>query len=80
MAFRQQDMGVLAYSNGFTLWHYRSDDTAATVTAAGYFNPAAASLRAGDMVLTSTAQSTSPAAALIGVVSVAGGAVTVAAA
>jgi hypothetical protein len=80
MAFRQQDMGVLAYSNGFTLWHYRSDDTAATLAAAGYFNPAAASLRAGDMVLASTGQATSPAAALIGIVSVAGGTVTVAAA
>ncbi|WP_445679220.1 hypothetical protein [Radicibacter daui] len=80
MAFRQQDMGVLAYSNGFTLWHYRSDDTAATVAAAGYFNAAAASLRAGDMVLASTAQSSSPAAKLIGIVSVASGAVTVAAA
>jgi hypothetical protein len=80
MAFQQQQMGVLAYSNGFTLWHYRSDDTATSVTAAGYFDPAAASLRPGDMVLASTAQSTSPAAAVLGVVSVTGGAVTVAAA
>jgi hypothetical protein len=52
MAFEIQSLSVLAYANGFTLWHYRSDnDTRAQTVAAGYFNPAAHLVRRGDMVL-----------------------------
>ena len=52
MAFEIQSLSVLAYANGFTLWHYRTDnDTRAQTVAAGYFNPAAHLVRRGDMVL-----------------------------
>lgn len=52
MAFDDDGLGVLAYCNGFTFWHYRSSvDGAAAVAANGYFNPAAALLRWGDVVL-----------------------------
>lgn len=56
MPFDIQSLSVLAYANGFTLWHYRSDtDTRAQTLAAGYFNPAAHLIRRGDMVLARSA-------------------------
>lgn len=52
MAFASRDLGVLAYANGVTLWHYRSaDDAIAAITAAGYFDPAAEMLRVADVVM-----------------------------
>ena len=51
MAYDATNLSVLAYANGFTLWHYATTDTAADVDTAGYFNPAADMLRVGDMVL-----------------------------
>jgi hypothetical protein len=44
-------LSALAYANGFTLWHYRTSDTMADVSANGYFNPAASMLRVGDFVI-----------------------------
>jgi hypothetical protein len=35
----------------FNLWHYRSADLQAAITTAGYFAPAAAMLRAGDLMI-----------------------------
>ena len=55
MAFLQKDLSVLAYANGFTLWHYATPDAAATVDTEGYFNAAADMLRTGDMILANTA-------------------------
>ncbi|CAK0740117.1 Tail fiber protein [Azospirillaceae bacterium] len=54
MAFASKDLSVLAYSNGFTLWHYATSDVASTVDAAGYFSAANAMLRVGDMILANT--------------------------
>ena len=53
MAFQTKDLSVLAYANGFTLWHYTTADPAVALTKAGpgYFDPAYAMLRAGDIVL-----------------------------
>lgn len=52
MAFKNNDLSVLSYANGFTLWHYRSGgDALAAITAAGYFNEAADLLRVADMVV-----------------------------
>jgi hypothetical protein len=51
MAYNSDNLGALAYCNGFTLWHYRSsDDPAATIKAAGYFNDAAQLLTLGDII------------------------------
>jgi len=51
MAFKPADLSVLAYANGFTLWHYKSaEDTNGGMAGAGYFNAAADLLRAGDML------------------------------
>jgi len=51
MAYLSKNLSVLAYANGFTLWHYTTPDTAATVDTAGYFNTASEMLRVGDMIL-----------------------------
>jgi len=54
MAFQSKDLSVIAYANGFTLWHYTTTDAAADVDTAGYFNDAADMLRRGDMILANT--------------------------
>ena len=49
MAFAARDLSVLAYANGFTLWHFTTPDTA--ISGAGYFNGASDMLRIGDIVV-----------------------------
>ena len=51
MAYQSKDLSVLAYANGFTLWHYTTVDTANTVDTSGYFNAASTMLRVGDIVV-----------------------------
>jgi len=54
MAYNAKNLSVLAYANGFTLWHYTTPDAATAVDASGYFNGAADMVRIGDMVLANT--------------------------
>ena len=54
MAYDKNNLSVLAYANGFTLWHYTTPDEAAKVDTAGYFDNAGGMLHAGDMVLANT--------------------------
>ncbi len=67
MAFAIRNLSVLAYAQGFTLWHYRANlptlgatlvqpATLAEVGAPGFFDPAADMLAQGDMLLVSTEQ------------------------
>jgi hypothetical protein len=51
MAYNSKNLSVLAYANGFTLWHYGTTDTAVDVDTTGYFNSAADMLRVGDMII-----------------------------
>jgi hypothetical protein len=52
MAFAVRNLSVLAYANGFTLWHYKAGaDDQTTVGAAGYFKEAGDMLTAGDMLM-----------------------------
>jgi hypothetical protein len=52
MAFNLRNLAVLAYGNGFTLWHYRAaGETQAAVRADGYFDAAADMLANGDMLM-----------------------------
>jgi len=51
MAYVSKDLSVLAYANGFTLWHYTTLDLAAVVDTTGYFNDASDMLRVGDIVV-----------------------------
>lgn len=54
MAYQARDLSVLSYANGFTLWHYTTEDSAEAVAAAGYFDDALSHLSAGDMILANT--------------------------
>ena len=65
MPFAIRNLSVLAYAQGFTLWHYRANvpTLGATlvppaapeeVAAPGFFDPAADMLAPGDMLLVST--------------------------
>jgi hypothetical protein len=54
MAYQARDLSVLSYANGFTLWHYTTEDSAEAVAAAGYFDDAMSHLSAGDMILANT--------------------------
>ena len=54
MAYESQALSVIAYSNGFTLWHYTTPDPASEVDTTGYFNEAAGLVRVGDMILANT--------------------------
>jgi len=50
MAFVRTDLALWAYADGYSLWHYATNDTAAVVDSSGYFNVAAADLRVGDFI------------------------------
>ncbi len=52
MAYNAKNLSVLAYANGFTLWHYATPDAAHEMAARHYFDAAGDMLRAGDIVLT----------------------------
>jgi hypothetical protein len=67
MAFAIRNLSVLAYAQGFTLWHYRANvptlaatlvppASVAEVAAPGFFDAASDMLAAGDMLLVSTPQ------------------------
>lgn len=51
MAFANNNLSVLAYANGFTLWHYKTGEAAEIVGTSGYFNNATNMLRVGDMII-----------------------------
>ncbi len=56
MAFAVRNLSVLAYANGFTLWHYKAgDDVLASVGTSGFFDNAADMLATGDMMMVSAA-------------------------
>ncbi|HLO77112.1 MAG TPA: hypothetical protein VK196_11720 [Magnetospirillum sp.] len=77
MSYQSKDLSVLAYANGFTLWHYTTVDTALTVDSTGYFNAAADMLRAGDIVIANVDTDGTPKAGLFVVSTAAGGVVDV---
>ena len=57
MAFAIRDLSVLAYANGFTLWHYKAgQDSIAAVAADNFFADAADMMAIGDMLLLSAAE------------------------
>ncbi|HET6194307.1 MAG TPA: hypothetical protein VFE12_01075 [Acetobacteraceae bacterium] len=56
MAFAIRNLSVLAYANGFTLWHYKAGkDRLNQVEKPDFFSDAADMLAEGDMMLVSTA-------------------------
>lgn len=57
MSMDSKNLSVLAYSNGFTLWHYKTTDTKAVVKASGYFNKVSNIFNAGDVIFASLGES-----------------------
>ncbi|MDO9709024.1 hypothetical protein [Paracraurococcus lichenis] len=51
MPFSPASLTALIQSSAFNLWHYRTTDSRAAVSAAGYFAPVASSLKAGDLMI-----------------------------
>ncbi len=78
MAYSSENLSVLAYANGFTLWHYTTTDSAATADTSGYFNSAAEMLRVGDMILANVDTTGTPGAGIFLVNANSGGVVDVA--
>lgn len=78
MAFQSKNLSVLAYANGFTLWHYTTADIAADVDTQGYFNGASEMLRSGDMILANVETGGTPTAGIFLVNANAAGTVDVA--
>jgi hypothetical protein len=76
MAYQSKNLSVLAYANGFTLWHYASVDDATTVEGASYFDEAADLLRVGDMVMLNVDTDGAPETRVSGIAGIAGGVVT----
>ena len=60
MAFDSAELSVLAYANGFTLWHYRTAepdaDLLCTGAGQGYFAAANELLRPGDQIIANLPQ------------------------
>ena len=54
MDFTLRNLSVLAYAQGFTLWHYKApSEKLAVLGQAGFFDLASDMLASGDMVLMS---------------------------
>lgn len=51
MAFMNRNFSVIAYANGFTLWHYKTNDTIAEVQDPAYFAKVAILMNAGDIII-----------------------------
>ncbi|MBQ9540606.1 MAG: hypothetical protein IJU89_04250 [Alphaproteobacteria bacterium] len=59
MAFQNKKLSVIAYANGFTLWHYVANETLATISASGYFNNVLTLMNSGDIIIINASDKTS---------------------
>jgi hypothetical protein len=75
MALEATDLSVLAYANGFTLWHYTTTD--ASVTVNDYFNTASHMVRVGDMIIANIDTDGTPSTTFLSIATITNGAVTV---
>lgn len=64
MAYDSNNLSVLAYANGFTLWHYLTSDSAVDTDTNGYFNDASDMLRIGDMIMANLSVDATPEAGI----------------
>ena len=51
MAFQNKNLSVIAYANGFTLWHYKESATLAAITTSGYFSSVKNLMNTGDLIM-----------------------------
>lgn len=59
MAFQNKNLSVIAYANGFTLWHYAASETMSAISTAGYFDDVKTLMNTGDIVIINASDSTS---------------------
>ena len=76
MSLILHDLSVLAYANNFTLWHYKTIDSA--VTTGGYFNNAADMMHVGDLLIANLDTDGTPSTKFYIVTGISSGVVTVA--
>lgn len=79
MAFQSKDLSVLAYANGFTMWHYATVDTAVEASGANYFDSAADMMRVGDMIVANLDTDGTPSLVQYRIATNSGGVVSIAA-
>jgi len=58
MAFANKNLSVIAYANGFTLWHYAENVPLAAIGADGYFTDVKNLMNIGDIILINANDST----------------------
>lgn len=53
MAFQNRNLSVIAYANGFTLWHYKTNEEKIgdIKASAEYFKPVADLMASGDIIM-----------------------------
>lgn len=49
--FRNKDLSVVAYANGWTLWQYYAEDSLETVEVDGYFDKVSHLCATGDIMI-----------------------------
>ncbi len=59
MAFQNKNLSVIAYANGFTLWHYAADETMSAISASGYFDSVKSLMNNGDVIIINASDNTS---------------------
>ena len=53
MAFKNKNLSLLVYANGFTIWHYKTDDQLDELLS-GYFDPVSYMMNKNDMIILNT--------------------------
>lgn len=48
MSFQNKNLSVIAYANGFTLWHYAAQESISSINATGFFNPVRTLMNIGE--------------------------------
>ncbi|MDR0803716.1 MAG: hypothetical protein LBO08_01325 [Rickettsiales bacterium] len=49
--FQNKNLSVIAYANGFTLWHYSSHDKMDALCCDGFFNTMKSLMNGGDIII-----------------------------
>lgn len=58
MAFMNRNLSILAYANGFTLWHYKTNDTIAEIEDPSHFTRVWTLMNTGDIIVINCADGT----------------------
>ncbi len=51
MSFQNKNLSVIAYANGFTLWHYAARETLSNMSTSGYFDSIKTLMNIGDIII-----------------------------